>query len=168
MIFEIYDAPCGRLRLGVRDGNVFLCDWITGERIENTLRRIKRFLPPESGTDNQALIEEAVRQLDEYFSGVRREFDVPLQSFGTEFQHRVWEALGGVPFGKTVSYKAVAEAVGNPRGVRAVASAVGANPLSILIPCHRVIGVGGSLAGYAGGLEAKKYLLGLEKTSQPL
>lgn len=101
----------------------------------------------------------AVAQLDEYFRGARREFDVPLLHVGTDFQKRVWRSLMTIPYGVTVSYGEMARRIGSPRSVRALANANGANPISILVPCHRVIGSGGSLTGYGGGLDAKNYLL---------
>jgi len=104
----------------------------------------------------------AVSQLEEYFSGQRREFTVPLEFAGTEFQCRVWSELKKIPYGETVSYAELARRIGNPAAVRAVAAAVGANPISIFVPCHRVVGSDGSLTGYAGGLDAKRLLLDLE------
>ena len=102
------------------------------------------------------------RQLDEYFEGQRRTFDLPDPAVGTEFQKKVWKQIAAIPYGKVVSYKAIADAVGSPNAVRAVGTAVGSNPLSILVPCHRVLTSNGSLGGYAGGLEAKKILLAIE------
>ena len=101
-------------------------------------------------------------QLSEYFRGERKDFDVPLDSQGTPFQKIVWDALTEIPFGATISYRQLAERVGKPTSFRAVAQAVGANPIAIVVPCHRVIGSDGSLTGFAGGLEAKKTLLTLE------
>ena len=107
-----------------------------------------------------------MRQLDEYFAAQRRVFDVPLLTVGTPFQRAVWELLTTIPFGGTRSYAWLAAQLGHPRAVRAVAAANRANALSIFIPCHRVVGSSGSLTGYAGGLAAKRLLLGLEQ--QPL
>jgi methylated-DNA-[protein]-cysteine S-methyltransferase len=106
--------------------------------------------------------------LAEYFAGARQRFDFALAPKGTPFQRRVWRALAAVPFGATVSYLALAQSLGLPRSVRAVAAAVGRNPISVIIPCHRVIGSDGSLTGYAGGLERKRKLLALEGAAQPL
>ena len=102
------------------------------------------------------------RQLDEYFAGKRKSFDIRLRLVGTDFQHEVWNALLTIPYGTTKSYKDIAQSIGKPQAVRAVAGAIGTNGISILIPCHRVIGSNNSLTGYAGGLEAKKVLLGIE------
>ncbi|MCX2779890.1 methylated-DNA--[protein]-cysteine S-methyltransferase [Microbulbifer thermotolerans] len=111
---------------------------------------------------SSALTDSAAGQLEEYFTGKRREFDLPLCPRGTDFQCRVWEALQRIPYGETRSYRQQAEAMGNPKSVRAVARANGANPIAIVIPCHRVIGADGSLTGYAGGLDIKARLLALE------
>lgn len=106
---------------------------------------------------------QAATQLDEYFAGKRTEFDVALDMTGTEFQRSVWVALATIPFGKSVSYAQHAQTVRNPKAVRAVAAAIGKNPISIIVPCHRVIGSTGAVTGYAGGLERKKFLLALER-----
>ena len=131
-------------------------------RIEKTLRRIRKYLPSPVLEDNTDILVLAGRQLDEYFAGIRKEFDLPLLPLGTDFQLQVWDALMAVSYAQTASYKTIAEAVCRSSSVRAVANAIGANPLSILIPCHRIIGTDGTLTGYAGGLEAKRYLLELE------
>ena len=109
------------------------------------------------------LIKDAFRQLSEYLIGERKEFDLPIRMRGTEFQKRVWRALLDIPYGETRSYKQIAEAIGNPKGVRAVGMANNRNQLLIVIPCHRVIGANGSLVGYGEGLEMKEFLLRLEK-----
>ena len=107
-------------------------------------------------------IPEAKRQLDDYFAGRRREFDLPLDLRGTEFQKRVWAELMRIPYGETRSYQDVAAAIGNVKATRAVGAANNRNPVVIIIPCHRVVGKGGALTGYAGGLEKKGFLLKLE------
>ena len=110
------------------------------------------------------LIQEAYRQLTEYLIGVRKCFDLPLNPRGTEFQQQVWKALCDIPYGGTRSYKQIAEAIGNPKAVRAVGMANNRNPLLIVIPCHRVIGANGKLVGYGAGIEKKEFLLKLEKS----
>ena len=114
---------------------------------------------PKGASEPSALLAEAARQLDEYFSGRRRQFDLPLDLVGTEFQQRVWKIVAAIPYGETVSYGKIAEELGDPRRRRAVGAAVGANPIPIIIPCHRVIGADGSLVGYGGGLRMKVWLL---------
>ena len=110
---------------------------------------------------------EARAQLEDYFAGRRRTFDLPLAPVGTPFQRRVWEALREIPYGETVSYGVLAARLGQPGAGRAVGLANGQNPISIVIPCHRVIGAGGALTGYGGGLERKRWLLALEGGSEP-
>ena len=105
-------------------------------------------------------------RLNEYFSGKRTDFDVPLDVKGTRFQESVWSALSRIPYGATISYAELARRVGNPKAVRAVGQANNRNPISIIVPCHRVVGADGSLTGYGGGIERKKYLLDLEARSR--
>lgn len=109
------------------------------------------------------LLKEASSQLLEYFSGKRTNFNLPLSPDGTSFQKKVWNKLLEIPFGKTESYGEIAKAIGNPKAARAIGLANNRNPIPIFIPCHRVIGANGSLVGYGGGLEIKKFLLTLEK-----
>ena len=108
---------------------------------------------------NDSVFSNAVLQLNEYFSGFRFQFDLPLAPAGTEFQKRVWNGLCQIPYGKTCGYGEMARDLGNPNASRAVGMANGRNPISIIVPCHRVIGANGSLTGYGGGLTAKKWLL---------
>ncbi|KMV31956.1 methylated-DNA--[protein]-cysteine S-methyltransferase [Photobacterium swingsii] len=105
---------------------------------------------------------ECCYQLDAYFSGTLTRFTVPLAPEGTEFQKQVWRALRSIPYGETCSYKTIADAINNPKAVRAVGAANGKNPIAIIVPCHRVIGSNGKLTGYAGGVDMKAYLLKLE------
>ena len=128
----------------------------------------KIFLSDEAETSLEEIPEEladAVLQLKEYFSGRRSEFQLKLNPAGTEFQKKVWKLLQEIPFGETVSYLEIAKRLGDPKSIRAAASANGKNPLWIVVPCHRVIGSDGSLTGYAGGLWRKKWLLEHENPS---
>ena len=118
-------------------------------------------------SNSDAVLMQAAAQLTEYFDGTRHTFDLTLDLHGTEFQCSVWRALLKIDTGKTLSYGCIARAVGSPRGVRAVGSAVGKNPLSVIVPCHRVMGSDGSLTGYAGGLDRKRALLELEGVTVP-
>lgn len=108
-----------------------------------------------------------INQLNEYFDGTRKKFNVPLDVEGTEFQKRVWKELQKIPYGKTISYKTLSEKLGDVKAVRAVGKANGQNPIAIIIPCHRVIGADGKLTGYAGGLDIKEKLLHLEGALNP-
>jgi len=126
--------------------------------------------PDDIGRDWQRggeVLERGERQLAEYFEGSRREFELPLEPAGTEFQHRVWHTLRAIPFGTTISYAELARRIGEPSAVRAVGAANGKNPIPIVIPCHRVIGSDGSLVGFGGGLPLKRRLLQLELMALP-
>jgi methylated-DNA-[protein]-cysteine S-methyltransferase len=122
-------------------------------------------LPPAEASRQLAdrVLDEARRQLDAYFAGRRKVFELPLGLEGTPFQLRVWSALQEIPFGETRSYGDLARAIGKPTATRAVGAANGANPISIIVPCHRVVGADGALTGFGGGIERKKFLLGLEQ-----
>ena len=139
-----------------------MCDSATERHHERVRRRLSRLLDVEFTEGTSAVIEAAVTQLDEYFAGERREFDVPLMFAGTEFQKQVWNELLQIPFSRTTTYGELARRIGHPAAVRAIANAVGSNALSVLVPCHRVLGPDGTLTGYAGGLPAKRHLLNLE------
>jgi methylated-DNA-[protein]-cysteine S-methyltransferase len=114
------------------------------------------------------LLLQAVQQLDAYFAGRRDSFTLPLDTVGTDFQHSVWRGLLAIPFGRTSSYAELAHKIGNPKAVRAVGAANGRNPIAIIVPCHRVIGAAGTLVGYAGGLERKRFLLALESGQEEI
>ena len=157
-----YHSPCGDLMLGSFEGRLCLCDWAIGERpdfIGGRLRRVLKAGIVDAPSDTVCM---AFSQLDEYFKGVRREFDIPLLFAGTGFQKKIWDKIQEIPYGGTVSYGELAMMAGMPSAVRATANAVGANAISVFVPCHRVIGGDGSLTGYAGGLAAKKMLIELE------
>ena len=117
---------------------------------------------PEGAVEDRRAFVDVLEQLDGYFAGKRRSFDLQLQPRGTEFQRQVWRPLSRIPYGETTTYAAIARAIGKPKAVRAVGAANGKNPLSIVVPCHRVIGQDGTLTGYAGGLPSKRRLLELE------
>jgi methylated-DNA-[protein]-cysteine S-methyltransferase len=121
---------------------------------------------PSAGKPSEAVLE-ARRQLEEYFAGQRTAFTVPLEARGTPFQREVWEALASIPYGATASYADIARMVGRPRAFRAVGQANGANPLAIIVPCHRVIAASGGIGGYSGGLPIKRWLLALEVDGAP-
>ena len=139
--------------------------WIdlTDTPAETLAKQLSAKILPDDEPNEAVLV-----QLHEYLRGNRRTFDLPLDLRGTPFQVSVWHALAEIPFGETASYGAIAEQVGRPRAVRAVGQAVGANPVAIVLPCHRVIGSSGNLTGYAGGLPLKERLLALEKGSLSL
>ena len=150
MIYQYsYETKLGSVTIVEEDGALLA---ITTHR---TYEGIKQETP---------LINEAYRQLSEYLLGKRKRFDLPLNPRGTVFQQQVWKALCDIPYGETRSYKQIAEAIGNPKAVRAVGMANNRNPLLIVVPCHRVIGANGKLVGYGAGIEKKEFLLKLEKS----
>ncbi|QHG22722.1 methylated-DNA--[protein]-cysteine S-methyltransferase [Pseudomonas sp. DTU12.1] len=153
--YKLMPSPVGQLTLVARNGKLAAILWET-ERANRV--RLGELVEVD---DNPALLQ-AERQLNEYFAGTRDRFDLELDFEGTEFQKKVWAALLTIPFGETRSYSQIATQIGSPKAVRAVGAANGRNPISIVAPCHRVIGASGRLTGFAGGLEAKQYLLTLE------
>jgi len=159
---QYYKSPVGEILLGSYDNKLCLADWKYRRMRTSIDNRIQKGLKAEYVEQSSAVIEETIKEMKEYFAGERKDFDIPLLMVGTDFQKSVWEGLMGIPYGTTMSYLDLAKSIGNEKAVRAVASANGANAISILIPCHRIIGSNGDLVGYAGGLPAKKKLLELE------
>lgn len=162
--FQHYQSPCGSLVLASTDHRLCLCDWLGTPQSTINHRRIIKGLNATFVESTSDVILQAQAQLDAYFAGLRTQFDIALLLVGTPFQQRVWTALQGIAYGTTTTYAQVARQVGCPAGVRAVAQAIGANGLSIFVPCHRVIGAQGALTGYAGGLAAKRILLEAERS----
>ena len=157
-----FDFPCGEMILGSYDGMLCLCDWADDCRRIAVDQRLQRILNANYVEGSSDVIEKAKYQLDEYFLNKRREFDIPLLFVGTDFQKKVWNELLKIPYGTAISYGELAKRIDMPNAVRAVANANAVNALSIITPCHRVIGSNGSLTGYGGGLDRKRFLLELE------
>lgn len=152
-------SPVGQLKLVATETALVAVLW------ENENPNRVRLAELIENTQHSVLLETQ-KQLNEYFAGQRQVFDLPLDFEGTEFQQKVWQALLTIPFGETRSYKQIAEQIGNVKAVRAVGAANGKNPISIIAPCHRVVGANGKLVGFAGGLENKDVLLKLEHSSE--
>ena len=153
MYYCYLDTPIGELLLAGEDGALSLIGFPKG-----SMRRD----PEADWIYNEKPLAEARRQLEEYFAGERKAFDLPLQLGGTEFQVSVLEALQKIPYGETVSYGEIAKRIGRPKAMRAVGAANGRNPIPIVVPCHRVIGSSGDLTGFGGGIDTKEALLRLE------
>lgn len=153
-LYSLYQSPAGRIILIQEDGQLTGL-WFEGEKHSTAIE-------PSWKRDEPAF-KAVHQQLNAYFAGKLQQFDLPLKISGTPFQERVWKALGEIPYGQTWSYAQLAAHIGNPKAVRAVGTANGRNPISIIVPCHRVIGADGSLVGYGGGLDKKTFLLQLEK-----
>jgi len=154
-VYKVMDSPVGKLKLVGSDDGLAAILW------ENDpAGRVRLNIVAEDAA--HPVLIETERQVNAYFAGRRQQFAIPLDAAGTEFQRKVWTALLTIPFGETRSYEQIARQIGHPRAARAVGAANGRNPLSIVAPCHRVIGSTGKLTGFAGGLEVKSYLLALE------
>jgi methylated-DNA-[protein]-cysteine S-methyltransferase len=154
-VFKIVRSPVGALKLVASDNGLAAILWENDDPKRVQLNIVAK-------DDNHPVLLEAERQLKEYFSGRRKAFDLKLDFAGTDFQKKVWQALLTIPFGETRTYGQIAKQIGRPTAMRAVGAANGKNPISIVAPCHRVIGSTGELTGFAGGLDAKAHLLGLE------
>lgn len=152
--YTVVDSPIGELTI-TAEGEA-----VTGVHFAGTVGD-----PASLGNRHDHGFREVTRQLREYFAGQRTYFDLPLEPRGHDFERRVWEVLRTIPYGQTRSYGQIAEALGEPGAAQAVGAANGRNPLPVLIPCHRVIGADGSLTGFAGGLDRKRFLLRLEEPS---
>lgn len=164
---QYYHSPCGKIILAEYGNRLCMCDWGEMPCAERNKRCLQRALNGNFEERPSRVLQLAKEQLDEYFAGRRRTFDLPLLTVGTNFQKSVWQALQEIPYGETRSYMQIAKQIGNPRGVRAVAQAIGSNRISVIIPCHRVIGANHSLTGFAGGLAAKRTLLEIEGSLVP-
>lgn len=162
------DTPIGAMLAAASETQLVLFEFPHRRMIDTQLDRVRRAVGCELQPGDSPMFSMLRTQLDEYFQGRRREFTVPLHAPGTPFQMRVWEELRRIPSGTTTTYGRLAEAIGQPNAVRAVARANGDNRIAILIPCHRVIGSTGELVGYGGGLWRKRKLLELEARSEAL
>lgn len=152
------DTPVGELRLIASDSGLRAILWGAEDAV-----RIASIGDDELVEDKTDALDQAVTQLEEYFGGTRRDFDLPLDPLGTPFQQSAWMVLRTIPYGRTISYGQQALQLGDPRKARAVGAANGKNPLSIVVPCHRVIGSTGHLTGFAAGLDVKSWLLDHER-----
>lgn len=161
LYYSRMESPIGCLVIGVSDKGLAVIEFDQGEFPKGRLAQTAHWEESASRTGS------AVRELNEYFAGKRREFTVPLDLRGTDFQKKCWHALLRIPYGKTKTYADIARAVGSPRGFRAVGMANHDNPVPIIVPCHRVLASDGTLGGYGGGLDVKRKLLELEGAIQP-
>ncbi|THB73446.1 MAG: methylated-DNA--[protein]-cysteine S-methyltransferase [Desulfobacteraceae bacterium] len=159
---QYHKTPYGELILGSFKDQLCLCDWRYRKMRDRIDQRITKGLNTSFAEQDDDILRAAREQLDQYFNHGRKAFDLPILMTGTEFQKQVWNELLNVPYGQTVTYLQLSRNLGNEQAIRAVAAANGANAISIMIPCHRIIGSDGKLIGYAGGLKAKQKLLELE------
>lgn len=162
IFIKYHKTSYGELLLGSYEDQLCICDWRYRKMREQIDKRIQGQLNAAYKESNSAIIEETIFQLEEYFAATRKQFEIPLLLLGSDFQKSVWEALITIPYGETNTYLGLSKKLGNEKAIRAVATANGANAISIIVPCHRIIGSDGSMVGYAGGLPTKKKLLELE------
>jgi methylated-DNA-[protein]-cysteine S-methyltransferase len=162
ILIQYYKSPIGELILGEFEGVLCLADWRFRKMRTQIDERIQKGLHANYIKADSELLKTAVSQFEEYFREERTEFSIPLKMVGSEFQQKVWKALQAIPYGETSTYLELSKSLGDEKAIRAVASANGANAISIIVPCHRIIGSNGDLVGYAGGLPAKKKLLQME------
>lgn len=155
--YHRFAAPMGDFLVAVKNGKVCSCGWVTDEIGEKHPEWIEDTVPLHP------LLKRTKQQLQEYFAGTRRQFDLPLLLEGTPFQQKAWEVLRHIPYGEVITYGEEARRMNHPKAVRAVGGANHANPISIIIPCHRVVAAGGKIGGYGGGIDKKRYLLTLEQ-----
>jgi len=158
-----YKSPIGEMLLGSYENKLCIADWRYRKMRTTIDNRIQKGLKAEYVEEPSEVVTQTIKEMEEYFNLERKEFTIPLLLVGTDFQKSVWQGLIETPFGTTSSYLELSKRIGNEKAVRAVASANGANSISILVPCHRIIGSNGDLVGYAGGLDVKKKLLEIEK-----
>lgn len=165
---HIFSSPFGDLILGDYENSLCLCDWLFRSKRKEVDLRLQKGLNASYIEEQTSLLLETEFQLYQYFQQQRDKFDLPIHLVGTDFQKKVWKKLQDVIYGQTISYLELSKRLGDPNAIRAVASANGANALSIIIPCHRIIGNKGELVGYAGGTWAKSKLLELENNHKQL
>jgi methylated-DNA-[protein]-cysteine S-methyltransferase len=156
--YDFLSTSLGTMLLA-SDGDALLGVWFEGQRYEPNVG------PAWERNRNLPILVRTGAELTEYFAGARTEFTVPLSPAGTAFQRGVWNAIAAIPYGETAAYRDLASRIGRPASVRAAGAATGRNPLSIIVPCHRVLGADGALTGYAGGLDRKRALLALERAT---
>lgn len=167
LVSHTYSTPIGAMRAVFSARGLCLLEFVGQKGVERELAQVEAARAADPKRPDDAWIERLGAQLQRYFSGQLRHFDIPLDLVGTPFQQSVWRALLQIPYGKTWSYAEEAAFIGRPTAVRAVAAANGDNKVSIVVPCHRVIGSNGKLTGYGGGLPRKEWLLELEQDRQP-
>ena len=155
------DTPIGRMTIGATESTVVLCDFTERPMMAAQLASVRRRIGPTTYGESP-LLDRVEAQLREYFAGERDEFQLPIDMPGSGFQERVWAELRRIPYGATVSYRELADRVDAGSAYRAIGRANGSNRLAVIVPCHRVVSAGGGLGGYGGGLDAKRWLLGLE------
>ena len=160
MVRIVYESPLGSLLVGEEDGHIIEVSFMDAD-LRSEFRQPANAVSDDAS--NAPVAKACIAELEAYFAGNLKEFTVPIKLSGTDFRMKVWAALMTIPYGETISYKELAQCIGQPSAIRAVGGANHHNPISIIVPCHRVIGASGTLTGYGGGLGNKEFLLALEK-----
>ncbi|TRM11800.1 methylated-DNA--[protein]-cysteine S-methyltransferase [Lentibacillus cibarius] len=168
LYYDQIDTPIGTMFVVSNGKAIVRIDYGSLHSMNNKLASwLKRYFPDSRLVHSPEQVKQAKYELLEYFQGTRKTFSFPFSFYGTPFQTQVWQALFNLlPYGETTAYKDIAQAIGNPKAVRAVGGAVNKNPISIVVPCHRVVGANGKMVGYGGGLDKKEFLLALEKNHE--
>lgn len=166
IIFQYHKTPFGEIKIASFGERLCMADWRYRKMREQIDGRVSQKLNAEFKEGSCGVIEETGKQLQEYFARKRRDFDIPLLLAGSDFQQKVWNELLKIPYGETETYLGLAERLGDTKAIRAAAAANGANAISIIVPCHRIVGSTGKLIGYAGGMNTKRKLLELEGARQ--
>lgn len=161
-------TPLGPIAIGSFDDKICFLEFYLPERYKEMSGKLRKVFDAELVEGTNDVIEQAGKELQEYFAGKRKKFTVPLDLRGTEFELKIWDQLLKIPYGQVCSYSDIARRIKNPKSVRAVGGANHSNPVAIIVPCHRVVGKNGSLTGYGGGMDKKRLLLDLESGSIPL
>ena len=162
IFYQQWSSPCGPMCIASLNDLLIMSDWIDGWHRQTIMKRFDRMLRPQWIEKETPIILKAIKELKEYFAKERRSFDLPIHLVGSEFQVKTWLALRKIPYGESRTYGDIAQEIGQSGANRAVGGAVGQNPLSIIIPCHRVLGSRSTLTGYGGGMATKKELLRIE------
>lgn len=167
IVFQNWISPVGEILLVSTEDSLLMCDWTKGSKHLRNVNRLKRFYPEIWYKADSRVLKQTRTQIQEFCFGLRRDFTIQYTACGTCFQKLVWAAVSSIPYSQTMSYSDIAHLLGRKSSARAVANAIANNPLSLIIPCHRVTGSNGKVSGYSGGINIKLKLLALEQTFNP-
>lgn len=164
---QLYTSPIGVMHIGASDNSLLYIEYDDSPHCQKKVQSVAKALSATIHNESSTYHQEIISQLDEYFTGKRKEFSLQLHTIGSDFQRFVWQSLQTIPYGMTTTYKEQSLAMNNPLAIRAIASTNAKNCINIVIPCHRVVGTNGSLTGYSGGIWRKRWLLDFERQHAP-